>query len=77
MAKTISELEIEIQEWKQIAQDALSGDEMLVYKALIKEKLQDSLEVLESVHKVLQLCEGKPCVESIEHVIKRIKSVYK
>lgn len=77
MAKTIAELEMELQEWKQIAQDALSGDEMLVYKALIKEKLQDSLEVLQSVKRVLLLCEGKPCIESVEHVINRIKSVYK
>ena len=73
----IASLEMEVQEWKQLAQDALSGDEMLVYTAFIREKLKDSLEVLESVEKVLLLVDGKPCIESIRHVIDVIRPIYK
>jgi hypothetical protein len=68
-----SQLQKEIEEWKQLAVDALSGDETLVNRAIIKLYLGESLLELESLRRVLLLCEGKPGVETLESVIKRIK----
>lgn len=73
MSKNIKELEIELQEWKQIAADALSGNEMLVFDAYIKANFDEVLEDLQAVKQVLMLCEGKPCIETMEDIIKRVK----
>lgn len=67
----------EIEEWKQLVVDSLSGDENLVYLALVKVYLGEMLEDLQAVHQVLQLCEGKPCVETVGNIINVCKKMYR
>lgn len=66
----------ETKKWKQIAIEALSGDENLVYNAWVKANLGDTLLELQSIRSVLLLCEGKPCVEGLNAIIDRINRIY-